>query len=632
MKPSLLLAAAFAALAAALVAAQQPEPQTSDAPPVTFRVEVNYVEVDAIVTDAQGNLVRDLTRDDFELLEDRRAQTITAFSLVDIPLEREERPLFASMPIEPDVQTNTTGEGRLYLIVLDTLHTAPSNVPRVKSAVRQFIERSFGENDVAAVVFTGGQTSDSQDFTNNRRLLLAAVDRMIGMKSPGATLSRIEQMSPARQQGDPATDPFEFERAYYARNAMEHIRALSNFMASVRGRRKAMLLVGEGVEYDFTDILGSNQATGVLETVRDAIGAATRANVAIYAVDPRGLTNPDADLIVSSSSPGADDPSLGDLGARSIAREFRQSQESLRMMAEDTGGFAVLNQNDFQSAFTRIVRDNSSYYVLGYYPTNDRRDGRFRGISVRVKRPGLTVRARRGYVAPRGRPAGAAPTPVNPLSAAVGEAMASPLPVPGIPMRLFAGAIKGEAPNATVALSLELGVQGFSFAEANGTFNDRLEVRFTATNTLGKQIGSGAHTVNVALKPETFARVRTRGLRVLAQMDLPPGRYQVRMAAAESGAGKSGSVIADVEVPDFYKQPLAMSSLALTTTSAGETPTVKPNDPLAALLPGPVTATREFDRADALSVFAEFYENQRNAPAHVINIETTLRAPENGRI
>jgi VWFA-related protein len=266
MKLSLPLAAAFAALAAAVLAAQQP--QTPDPPPVTFRVEVNYVEVDAIVTDAQGTLVTNLTLNDFELIEDRKAQTITAFSLVDIPIERADRPLFASMPIEPDVQTNTTGEGRLYLIVLDTLHTAPSNVPRVRAAVRQFIERSFGENDLAAVVFTGGQTGATQDFTNNRRLLLAAVDRMNGLKSQGATLARTEQLNASigRQQGDPATDPFEFERAYYARNAMEHIRALSNFMASVRGRRKAMLLVGEGVEYDFTDILGSNGCNAVFHS------------------------------------------------------------------------------------------------------------------------------------------------------------------------------------------------------------------------------------------------------------------------------------------------------------------------------------------------------------------------------
>src|SRR5688572_8412573 len=138
--------------AVALTAAQQPQtPQPQEPPPVTFRVEINYVEVDAIVTDAQGNPVTDLTAADFEILEDGRPQAVTAFSLVNLPIERSERPLFAAAPIEPDVQTNTTAEGRIYLIVLDDLHTTFTNTPRVKRALGEFLERNFGSNDLAAV-------------------------------------------------------------------------------------------------------------------------------------------------------------------------------------------------------------------------------------------------------------------------------------------------------------------------------------------------------------------------------------------------------------------------------------------------------------------------------------------------
>lgn len=636
MKLSLTLAALLAALTAAVLAAQQPPAQTPETPPVVFRAEANYVEVDALVTDAQGNPVTNLTADDFELLEDKKPQAISAFSLVSIPVERPDRPLFSATAIEPDVQTNTLREGRLYLIVLDTLHTSPLNALKVKGIVRQFIERSFAANDMAAVVFTGGRAADTQDFTSNRRLLIAAVNRMVGQKVDGATESRLEQLNGrmGRQPGDPVSDPLESERGANARNAMDRIRTLSNFMASVRGRRKTMLLVGEGVEYDFADILGNTQTAGVLEAVRDAVGAATRANVAIYAIDPRGLTSPDAGMITQASNASADDRSLGDLGSRSLGRELQRSQDSLRVLADDTGGFAVLNQNDFSNAFARIVRDNSTYYMLGYHPSNDRRDGRFRAISVRAKRPGLTVRARRGYVAPRGRaPRAAAPKGAGtPIAAAVSTALASPLPVAGIPMRVFAAPIKGDAPNAAVAIVLELVIQGFGFKEAGGIFTDRLQVALTATDPLGKQAASTVHTVNMAMKPETIARARASGFRVLTQLDLPPGRYQLRVAAGEDGAGTSGSVITDVDVPNFYKgTTLAMSGLAITAASAGEVVTVKAKDPLGAFLPGPVTATREFARADTLALFAEFYENQPNAPLHVIDIATTLRG-EDGRI
>lgn len=620
----LLAASALAVLGAGSLAAQSP----AQAPAPTFRVEVNYIEVDALVTDAQGNIVTDLTAADFEILEDRRPQTVSAFSLVNIPLERADRPLFAASPIEPDVQTNTGGEGRLYLIVLDTLHTSPLNSIKVRAAARRFIERNFGANDMAAVVFSGRQEKDTQDFTGNRRLLLAAIDKFMGVKSPGATMTVTQDVLAriGRENGDPVRDALEFERALYARNAMDRVRVLSEFMANVRGRRKAMLLFGEGVEYEFQDILGSVQATGVLESVRDAIGAASRANVSIYAIDPRGLTNPDSDLVQFAASPGVDDPSLSGLGSRSIAREFRNSQDSLRLVADETGGFAVLNQNDFTTAFDRIVRENSTYYVLGYYSTSERRDGRFRPITVRVKRPGLTVRARKGYIAPRGRAPEAARVAANldPLERAVGEVISSPLPVPGIPMRVFAAPYRGEAPNASVALAIEMGIDGFRFTEANGTFNDRVELAFTPMGVDGKARETTSHTLSLALRPETLERARTAGVRLLSQLDLPPGRYQLRVGIAEEG-GKSGSAIVDLEVPEFTAGPVTMSGVSLTSSRASDAPTVRPKDPLAQFLPGPATTAREFSRDDEIALFVEFYENLRNAPPHKFDITTTVR-------
>ncbi|MGE3402774.1 MAG: VWA domain-containing protein, partial [Vicinamibacterales bacterium] len=463
MTRRVLSAAALCAVLAASLTAQQAPPPSQQTPPPVFRVEVNYVEVDAIVTDAQGRVVTDLTADDFELIEDRTPQTISAFSYVNLPIDQPERPLFASAPVEPDVQTNEFGEGRIYMIVVDTLHIAPANAIKVRNAARQFIERSFGVNDVAAVVFSGRQAKDTQDFTNNKRLLLEAIDKTIGAKPVSSTVARMQELQarPGREPGGgPIADPYEFERALNARNSMDRLRVLSEFMANVRGRRKAMLLISEGVEYQMGDILASNPASGVLESVRDAIGAATRANVAIYGIDPRGLTDPGTDLNGFSFNPAADDPTLGNLGIRSAIEESRVAQDSLRQLSDETGGFAVLNQNDFASAFQRIVADNSSYYVLGYYPTNERRDGRFRNITVRVKRPGLTVRARRGYLAPRGR-APEAPTAApgaNPLTVAATEALSSPLPIAGIPMRIAVAPFRGEAPNANLPIALELGV------------------------------------------------------------------------------------------------------------------------------------------------------------------------------
>jgi len=177
MKLRLAFALTLAALSGGLLAAQQqPAPQTpppsADQPAVTFRVEVNYVEVDAVVTDAQGMPIANLTKNDFEIYEDGKKQDVATFSLVNIPIERAERPLFASAPVEADVQSNDHVEGRIYLIVLDDVHTDFTRTPRVKAAATRFIETNFGTNDLAAVVYTG-RAGDGQDFTNNPRLLIS---------------------------------------------------------------------------------------------------------------------------------------------------------------------------------------------------------------------------------------------------------------------------------------------------------------------------------------------------------------------------------------------------------------------------------------------------------------------------
>lgn len=615
---------ALALLAAALcngaLSAQQ-TPPPAEPPPVTFRVEVNYVEVDAFVTDAQGNVLTDLKADDFELLEDGKAQSISSFAPVVIPVERAERPLFAASPIEDDVQTNQRQEGRVYLIVLDDLHTEFTRTPRVKDAARRFIERNFGANDVAAVVFTGGRVA-SQDFTNNTRLLLAAIDRFNGRKLRSATIERLEAIRPDPSTGGlaPGQDPFDMERGYTARSAMSTIRSLSEFMAGVRGRRKTMLLISEGVDYNIFNVVtqGQNAATAVLEDTREAIAAAQRGNVSIYAIDPRGLATGAEELITQSSTM----PEQG-VGLNSLQSEMRLSQDSLRVLAAETGGFAAVNRNDFNDAFDRIVRENSSYYVLGYYSTNERRDGRYRKLTVRVKRPGAQVRHRNGYIEARGRRPGPAKPAAAGVNVAVADALGSPLPVAGVPITMFAAAFKGTAPNAAVALSAEIDVSRFTFTEKGGSFNEQLSLMLAATDTSGKVFPGDRHTVTLALKPDTYERVKRGGVRVVTQLNLPPGRYQVRLAAGGAN-GAAGSTLYDIEVPDFYKAPFVMSGVALTSTQAGLIPTIKAKDPLGDFLPGPPTTVREFDTADTIALFAEVYENGKTA-THTIDLRAELR-------
>jgi len=630
-----MLAVSFAGV---LIQAQQ-APPAADAqagqPPLTFRVEANLVEVDAFVSDATGKPITDLRAGDFQVLEDGKPQMVSAFSLVNIPIARAERPLFSPTAIEPDVDTNVGMDGRIYVFVLDDLHVDLTRGPRVKEALHRFFERSFGVNDLAAVVFTGGRSVDGQDFTNSPRLLLAAVDKFMGRKLRSPTLERLDeynrqQTSGTRNAGDPVNDPAGFERAQNARSLLQSLQKLSDFMSGLHGRRKALVLVSEGIDYDIYNLFDNNSsASTIIDATRDAIAAATRGNVSIYAIDPRGLAVPGADLI-ETSGVVTGEPNLG-LGVQSAMDELRLSQDSLRELADETGGFASVNRNNVDEAFDRLVSDNSSYYVLGYNPANDRRDGRFRKIEVRVTRPGVTVRARRGYVAPRGRPAATTKASNDPGDAALKAAVESPLPTTGIPMRLFAAPYKGAPPNAAITVAVELNVNALKFTEKNGAYTDALSLVTLVADNDGKTRVNEKASVDLNLMPATLARARERGFRITTAVNLPPGRYQLRVSAADA-AGVAGSVVRTLIVPDFYKPPLAMSGVTLLSASGVLAPTARvKEDPVGQLLMRPPTTAREFTRDDQLVLFAEVYENQAGGQPHMIDVGTEVRA-EGGQV
>jgi VWFA-related protein len=602
----------------ALLAGQNPPPPSPPPQTPTFKVRVDYVEVDALVTDAQGRFIRDLTKEDFRVLEDGKPQTIANFAIVDLPVEHADRPLFASAPIEPDVQTNERPfDGRVYVMVIDDLHTLFGRSSRVKLAAKQFIQRNLGANDLMAVVHTGGPSDANQEFTSNKRLLIAAVDRVSGLKVQSATLSRTEEYNRTRdfrQQGDRVNDPDDAERGFKARSTLEALKNVADWFASVHGRRKAILFVSEGIDYDITDVFNNNSASTIIEDTRDLIASATKADVAIYGIDPRGLTGLEDESITVSSFP--DDTSLG-IGTSSLQNEVRLSQDSLRTISQETGGFAVVNRNQFDTAFDRIVQDNSSYYVLAYYPPSDK-PGKFHKIDVRVTRPGLTVRARRGYALPKVKTAAApAKPPANPSSTEVREALDSPIPVSGLTMRVFAAPFKGTAPNASVLFGVEM--RGRDLKPAA---NDKLELSYIALDAQGKVRGGNTDALTLNLKPETKARVEQTGIRMLSRVDLPPGRYQLRFAAHDTSGGNVGSVLYDLEVPDFNKSPFVMSGIVLTSLSAAGL-TARPDEQLRNVLPGPPVAARAFPQNDEVSLFAEVYDAAGDKP-HKVDITTTI--------
>jgi VWFA-related protein len=549
--------------------------------------------------------------------------------------------------------------GRFYVIVLDDIGTSPTRSPFVIRAARQFVERHFAANDTAAVVYTSALRDRAQEFTSDRALLLAAIDKFQGTKLRSSTMDKLDGyymelrlaeglQSDSGEPLDPTSDaarrqsPFsrgegypnrtydmnDIERGQRALGVLRQLKNYADFLANVRGRRKAMVLFSEGIDYPVHDIFAAHDATTVLRAMEDAITAAARSNVNIFTVDPRGLVGLTSEYIELSRSNAdlfqvaARDPRYGMQPHTALLAEMRQTQESLRSLAEQTGGLAAIDTNSFASSFDRIVQANSLYYMLGYYPPSHPRDGRFHKIEVRARRPGLRLTARKGYASARGR----APAEREKIererlarlnqkgapdhtSWELREALNSPLQRGGMTLSVQAAPFRKLERAASVALAIEIDGSRIQFAPQNdkGVFSNTVELSLFSISQQGKPMQGVRTELELNLRPDSFERVKTHGLRVNSRVDLPPGRYQMRVGVRESGAGDMGTVFYDLDVPDFGREPLMMSGLLLTAPSAQRVMTVQSDETIGKVLPGAATSRRTFVTSDVLGLHAEIY-------------------------
>src|SRR5688572_19140251 len=677
---------AAAVLQSPIVAGQAQQP-----PNVTFQVEVNYVDVDVVVTDEKGQFVTALTRDDFTVFEDGKPQKIDTFSLVDLPVEKSDEVVLQGRPIPADTRTNRKPfDGRVYVIVLDDLDVSAMRSAPTRDAARKFVREHMAANDLGAVVYTSGRNDAAQEFTTDRELLVRAIDKFQGRRMRSLSLDRLDAYYQTiayglnkRNEADPNTgsinaqdpagygrvsDPTELERGTRALTVLDTLKNTAEFLGSVRGRRKAVLFFSEGLDFPIRDVFGAHDATTVIRASQDAISTAARANVNFYTIDPRGLAGMTTDFMESAGLasgagtpgpvllvPGTNTPVSGITGASGgvfsvqdeLLQEFRLSQDTLRELAEQTGGIAAVNTNDVTPAFQRIADANSRYYVLGYYPPNHPRDGRFHKIEVRVTRPGLRVEARRGYASPRGRSpeerkrdeaarlAREARRPDGKrTSTPLIGALTSPIPQSGLTFAVHAAPFKHTRDEASIAMTIEVDGTRLPYSAPNekGQVANKNELSFFGLDERGRARSAAWTELDLNLRPETRDRVTAHGVRANPRISLPPGRYQIRIGARETVSGQTGSVFYDLDVPDFRKEKLMLGGLLMTTPSVQQTPSIQPDPVVSKLLPAPATSRREFPQSDVLALYTEIYDNDSSRQARRIDVTVRLVAEDGSNI
>jgi VWFA-related protein len=375
--------------ASAALAAQQAPP----AGPV-LRAAVDQVVVDVIVTDASGAPVSGLTAADFEIRERGKAQTIGTFSEVSLPLT--SRPEGAPLPpagARGDTRSAdaTAVERRLYVLLLDDQHVSLDLSAEVRRTAHAFVRRFVQPGDLVAVVTTARLGDGRHDVTDDLPAVEAAIDRFTGMLGPAAALitpNAAGERNVDRLGGVDTGSDTAAEETARAVSALHTLGSVAEGLASVHGR-KAVLYVSEGFDADPGDRRTDERAS----LLRDILDAAARANVTLYTFNPGGL-NQHGNVMAAGLSPAGMQQSRPGADRRARMRFLSQ-------LAERTGGTASIDTNSHLSALERVAVESSHYYLLGYVPAESKRDGGFRPIEVRARRPELRVSARQGYYAPK---------------------------------------------------------------------------------------------------------------------------------------------------------------------------------------------------------------------------------------
>ena len=559
-------------------------PQDSQAPPPpaaqpTFQTEVELVTVDVAVVDKKGQPVRGLTREDFLVSENGVPQALTSFEAVLVPeVPRASEGAAASRrPVSTNVVADSR-RGRTFVVLFDDIHLSVGQAQRARGAVAAFLESGVGEGDVVTLVASAGGAWWTARMPEGRDSLIAILKRLDGRYVTDPSPDRITEFEAMRieeyqdeqvawqvkrrfdaygtvgQEKDargvrpadavtsmPGMIPSvvamrarEVHQLATSRNriTLELMQRVIESLAGIKGR-KAMVLVSQGFVYDVQ-----------LKQMKDVTLASRRHNVPIYFVDTRGLQGlPDAFTAAFGRPIEVQD-------TVAVLADLTREAEGTEALALDTGGFVVKNSNDLSGGMTRVSSESRAYYLLGYNPTDLRRDGKFRKIQVKLagtKGRGLTVRARRGYFAPLEGETVARKQDRDP---AIGFALDSPFEIPDVPLRVSSYVFDEVAlDQLSVQLAVEIDVRGLLFKEEADRSTDALAFLIEAQHRETGEYYRYDQKIEMSLLPETRRKLERTWYPVAREFTLPAGAYQAKIVVRDLNSGRVGSVVHEFEVP-----------------------------------------------------------------------------------
>jgi VWFA-related protein len=601
---------------------QQPQPspqptQQQGQPPATpervpgqepIRSGINFVRVDVIVTDRQGNPVLDLTQDEFQVAEDGKPQAIQTFSVVKVEDTRAETQPSQIRSMSDEEREAARPDVRLFVILLDDYHVRRGNDMAVRKPLIEFIQNQLSPVDMVAVMYPLTPVNDIQ-FSRNRASLISAIESFEGRKHDYRPRNMFEEQY--------AMYPAQTVERIRNQVTMSALKAASVRLSGLREGRKSIIFVSEGftalLPAQLSDPIASLPGVGnpnrgnpmapqatdrqnflantdLLSEMQDVFRVLNRENTSIYAVDPRGLAAFAYDINQA-------------VGPETDRQALRESIDSLQILASNTDGRAIINRNDLSVGMKQIIRDSSGYYLLGYTSAAAPTDGKFHQIKVSVKRKGVDVRARKGYWALTEEDAAratAAATHVEPPKELTEALSVLAEPPRGRPARFWVGT--GRAASGATRLTFVWepvpGAPGEPPAAAAA------RVSLTALAADGRplfrgRIPDGPAAAAADAGAPGAAKPAAGGA---ASFEVPPGPVQLRISVEGARGEVLDSASREMNVPDFTSVQVALG-----TPRFYRARTVRELQALKTNADAVPTADRDFNRTERVIARVDAY-------------------------
>lgn len=591
------------------------------------RITTNLVQVDVTVLDPKGQPVSDLTTEDFDVTEDGRPQKITNLSFIApasttrVASAPPPKPAKgeAPAPPPPPVSLRPDQVKRAIALVVDDLGLSFESSKYVRMTLRKFVDEQMQPGDLVAIIRTGAGMGALQQFTADKRLLYAAIERVrYNLSSRGFNaFAPVDSMSgfttgstnSASNKNELINSPLDMTslgtQSNQYRDDIFSVGTLGALNFIVRGLRslpgrKSVILFSDGFRI-YDEDQGSRR---ILDNINRLADLANRASVVIYTIDPRGLQTLGLTAADDLSGPigtfkndnayfGDPHPVVSlqqvDSDLQKRSSNFRATQAGLNYLSQQTGGLSVRNTNDLDGAVRRVLTFQKGYYLLGYRPdeTTVNQQGRreaFHHIDVKVKRPGVVVRTRTGFY---GYTDEESAKPVyRSASDQLNAALASPFTSGDIRVRM--SSVFGHDPvrGSFTESILHVDAHDLTFSKLpDGKYKTSFEILAVTFGDSGAVVGQDSRSYSITLDDAELEHTYNAGIIYVVTLPIKKaGPYQLRMAIRDTASAHVGSANQFIEIPDVKKKNLTLSGIIFTAAdSRSKTP---------ATLPASVSATQ----------------------------------------